>query len=418
MAKSKSSAPGETIVAQTDYEQATNNEATGFSAFGGHLLGSGDTRSAVAVGDDQLATLASLGIQDAEQLVAIAAIPEVRQELEAALEVDSGELKRLIDRANGSLPPERAALVSAPAPKDLGLGVLLPTAEMMAVAEASATAAVETPVALPASINLIAYMPQIRNQGPRGTCVAFTLTALNEYILRRRGISQNLSEQHLYFETKQIDGSPNACGTWQAKAVLVLRDRGQCREAIWPYNPNPPCNNHGALPPQARPNGLSYRLRTLPAITRSVADYKLHMSKQRPVTLSIPVYNSWYQSAETRRSGRITMRIGNEASVGGHAVCLVGYQDTASSPGGGYFIVRNSWDTGWAYQSPYGAGYGTIPYQYITNDAWEAFTAIVPGIAQPEEEDSAQDDITVAQQSTVTIEMNPNIKITISTGVK
>ena len=29
---------------------------------------------------------------------------------------------------------------------------------------------------------------------------------------------------------------------------------------------------------------------------------------------------------------------------------------------------------------PYGAGYGTIPYQYITDDAWEAFTAAVPGV--------------------------------------
>ena len=113
---------------------------------------------------------------------------------------------------------------------------------------------------------------------------------------------------------------------------------------------------------------------------RSVASYKNHMSLQRPVTLSIPVYNSWYLSAETRRSGRITMRVGREVAEGGHAVCLVGYQDSASSPGGGYFIVRNSWGTGWAYASPYGPGYGTIPYQYIANEASEAFTAEVPGI--------------------------------------
>jgi C1A family cysteine protease len=106
-----------------------------------------------------------------------------------------------------------------------------------------------------------------------------------------------------------------------------------------------------------------------------VLAYKEHMSQQQPVTLSIPVYNSWYQSAETRRSGRITLRVGNEPSVGGHAVLLAGYQDAPSSPGGGYFIVRNSWGLTWGSQCPYGAGYGTIPYQYIINDAWEAVTA-------------------------------------------
>ena len=135
------------------------------------------------------------------------------------------------------------------------------------------------------------------------------------------------------------------------------------------------------------------------------------------VTLSIPVYNSWYQSAETRRSGRITMRIGNEQAAGGHAVCLVGYQDTASSPGGGYFIVRNSWDTTWAYQSPYGGGYGTIPYQYIANDGWEAITAAVPGIGETEE-GGTEDDTSAGAQSTMTIEVTPNIRITITTGPK
>lgn len=43
---------------------------------------------------------------------------------------------------------------------------------------------------------------------------------------------------------------------------------------------------------------------------------------------------------------------------------LVGYVDTAASPGGGYFIVLNSWGTaGFGSSCPFGAGYGTIPYQ-------------------------------------------------------
>ena len=84
----------------------------------------------------------------------------------------------------------------------------------------------------------------------------------------------------------------------------------------------------------------------------------------------------------------------------------MGYQDTPSSPGGGYFIVRNDWHTTWAYQSPYGAGYGTIPYQYITNDGWEAFTAPVPGIGTEDQAAEERDDERqVEGRSTVTIQV-------------
>jgi len=370
-----------------EYDEATANEATGFSGFGGHLLA--QAASLAESARDENATLAALGIEDAEQLVAIAAIPEVREELQSALRLENEDFQRLVDQAREALPAARSALVSAPAPREFGLGVLPPTPEMIAaaetsVAEASAAeraveeGALEAP---PQSANLLSYMSDIRSQAGRGTCVSFTLTALNEAVLRRRGHSQDLSEQHLYYEIKLVDGRPDACGTWQVDApsgvagMDALRDRGQCREHIWPYNPNPPCNNHGVRPRQARPDGLNYRLTMSTVPTRNVLAYKEQMSQQQPVTLSIPVYNSWYQSAETRRSGRITLRVGNEPSVGGHAVLLAGYQDAPSSPGGGYFIVRNSWGLAWGSQCPYGAGYGTIPYQYIINDAWESVTA-------------------------------------------
>ncbi|MCY7351115.1 MAG: C1 family peptidase [Cytophagaceae bacterium] len=407
-------------MAKRQREENSTTEAAGFSGFGGHLLAaptdSSEGARAMSSAEDALLTnLAALGIEDAEQLVALISIPGIRRELESVLDSTDGTLEALLDRASSSLPTDRAALVSNPAPRDLGLGALSPTPEMMATAERSAVEVADfEAISLPAAINLIPFMQPIRNQGPRGTCVAYTLTALNEYILRRRGLVRNLSEQHLYYEVKLIDGAAAACGTWQAKAVLPLQSRGQCMESIWPYNPNLPCNNHGPRPANARPNGLNYRLSTLAVPARNVLAYKAQMARQRPVTISIPVYNSWYQSQETRRSGRITMRIGNEQAVGGHAVCLVGYQDTPGSPGGGYFIVRNSWGTAsFGYQSPYGAGYGTIPYQYITNDAYlgESFTAIVPGIANEEE---GGEEVVQASKTTVTIEVKPNITITIS----
>lgn len=67
------------------------------------------------------------------------------------------------------------------------------------------------------------------------------------------------------------------------------------------------------------------------------------------------------------------MPLPNEPESGGHSMALVGYQDDTNAPGGGYFLLRNSWGTDWANQNYYGAGYGVIPYAYIQNHCWEAF---------------------------------------------
>lgn len=404
-------------------ESSSSSEAAGFSGFGGHSLtampkltvGGGEDGGGEALID----TLNEIGVEDAEQLVALLAVPDTREKLQDVLGAQKQRFATVLKEIESTVPPERIAALNQPAEADLSFGALMPTEEMVAAAELATDAAITIdPVTLPSAVNLIPYMSVIRNQGSRGTCVAFALTALNEYILRRRGLIRDLSEQHLYYETKLIDGVPNVCGTWQAKGVIVLRTRGECRESIWPYNPNSACNAHGPLPPGARPDALNYRLNTIAVPARNVLAYKAQMALQRPVTVSIPVYNSWYLSAETRRSGRITMRIGSEAPVGGHALCLVGYQDSPHSPGGGFFIVRNSWGTtNWGYACPYGAGYGTIPYQYITNEAYigESFTAALVGQRGENEEGDNEEEPTDTSESTVTIAVSPNVTITIAT---
>ena len=399
---------------------STSATRTEFSGFGGTPLAGLNTATVPEAMEDAgdggniLNSLAGLGITDAEQLVAIAAIPDTITYLVQALGVEKTTVESLVAQASGTLAPARRALVNVAAPRDLMMGALLPSeAELNALdapLDANVILAADAPLALPASVNLIPFMNPVRNQAARGTCVSFALTALNEYVQRRRGQVVDLSEQFLYFKTKQIDGIPNACGTFQSKAIIALAQFGECPESVFPYNPNGPCNDATALPANAVAAAASFRLQAAAVPTRNVAAYKATFALQQVVTLSIPVYNTWYTSQEVRRSGRITMRVGNEAAIGGHAVCLVGYQDNIDSPGGGYFIVRNSWNGLWAMQSPYGVGYGTIPYQYITDAATEAFTAAIP--AQPFGEDIFNT-THVAENKTVVIEVG-NVRITIS----
>lgn len=356
------------------------------SAFQGHRLQ--HVRGVAAAAPT---ALMDTGITDAEQLIAVAAIPESRRFLSTQMGWSDQELSSAVAEARKVVSAPVLTTIEHPVTQLYGLGARPPTAEMIARAAAlTPVTAVAEPVALPQSVNLISRMSPIRNQASRGTCVAFTITAINEYYRRATGRPRNLSEQHLYYETKLTDGSPGLCGTWQAAAAQALSRRGQCRENIWAYNPNPPCNNHGARPATARQNALNYRLRLQQLPSNSVNGLKAALAARRPGGISIPVYNSWYQSAETERTGRITLRLGNEPNQGGHAVCVVGYQDDPGAPGGGYFIIRNSWHTTWGYQCPYGAGYGTIPYRYITNDCWEIFVLASP-VTGDEDDDDAQE---------------------------
>ena len=156
---------------------------------------------------------------------------------------------------------------------------------------------------------------------------------------------------------------------------------GCCLETIWPYQPDiiPGEEGQGPPPSGAALEALPFRLVEFQQVApTSVSDIKNELRRQRCVAVSIPVFNSWYLSRETRRTGELTNPVPNEMRVGGHAICLVGFVDLPDSPeiDGGRFILRNSWGTDWALDSPYGAGYGTIPYSYIAKFCREAYTIV------------------------------------------
>jgi hypothetical protein len=92
--------------------------------------------------------------------------------------------------------------------------------------------------AAPPSVDLKAILTPVRNQFFRGTCVAFTATALLEaQILRDTHQQVDLSEQYVYYLARQNDPDKQEDGTYFQYAADGLLQRGACLEALWPYNP-------------------------------------------------------------------------------------------------------------------------------------------------------------------------------------
>jgi C1A family cysteine protease len=57
----------------------------------------------------------------------------------------------------------------------------------------------------------------------------------------------------------------------------------------------------------------------------------------------------------------------------GHAVTLVGFEDDDGLPGGGAFLFRNCWGTGWAADHTNHKGHGRLPYDYLERYAQAAY---------------------------------------------
>jgi C1A family cysteine protease len=322
--------------------------------------------------------LRELNITTAEEVVALAAVDGTQELLAQHLGVPVAELAQYVEAVRSQLPASTALAVAEPNPHNFGMGALEPPAEAMLAA--GPYEAVAAAVMLPASVNYIGRMPAIRNQASRGTCVGHACTALNEdYSTLYRGSTPNLSEQCLYSRSKDNDGIPNAEGTWIRVAMDCLERFGEATETCEPYNPNAPTNQPAAHSACCGGGSASWKLAKQQLNQNSVDDIKAALADNKVVAFAIPAYDSWVKSAAVVRTGNITMALPGEQTPNGHAMLFVGYQDDAGTPGGGYFILRNSWGaTTWGYQCTYGAGYGTLPYKYMADVGREAWTYVKP----------------------------------------
>jgi len=243
------------------------------------------------------------------------------------------------------------------------------------------------PKELPPRATLLERMPNVRDQGYRGTCVAHACATVREYLLGDK--KMDLSEQFLYWAARQEWLSSiifqDRPGALLANGMAALQKYGVCAEADWPYNPNPVAGDEeqGIPPAEILEKAKAYRIQqSVPLVSHDVYSLKAHLAGGYPIAFTLPTFNYW-TAIMIDRTGAIRLPMSTEGTrnpivwlESAHALCLVGYQDDASVPGGGYFLVRNSWGTQWATQCPDGQGYGWLPYAYLQKYGLTAFTAV------------------------------------------
>ncbi len=184
------------------------------------------------------------------------------------------------------------------------------------------------------------FVTPVKNQGVYDTCYAYaSVAALESQYMITRGdptFAVDLSEWMLI-----NSGAAGGTGGGQmVPAMNYLVSTGVVTEATYSQS-----GSNGAVCQDAS---------DLNNILGSAATIKADLQMYGPLVATLTVPGDWYGSYAS-------------SGTGTHAVLITGYQDDTSAPGGGYFIVKNSWGTTWSSGSQ-APGYGEISYALVGAD--------------------------------------------------
>jgi C1A family cysteine protease len=219
---------------------------------------------------------------------------------------------------------------------------------------------------LPVSVDLRPNCPAVYDQGQLGSCTANAVGGLAQFLMMKEQHTSFVpSRLAIYYWERVIENSVSQdSGASISDSLAVVSNTGCPHESLWWYN-----INKFAVRPNNKVVADANKHKITSAMqvnNTSLATMQSCLSSGFPITIGFTVYSS-FESSQVARTGIVPMPNSHEQILGGHAVLIVGYDNTRN-----WFIVRNSWGAGWG-----AAGYFYMPYQYFTNsnlasDAWTA----------------------------------------------
>ena len=224
---------------------------------------------------------------------------------------------------------------------------------------------------LPSEVDLSPNMPPIGNQGRQGSCVAWSTGYANksyhEYIERKdkenwKYMINGLPNYKVLFSPafiyNQINGGKDN-GSSISDAMSLIVSRGALTLDQMPYD----VNNFTRQPtPDQFQLASKFKAKEFQKLRyNDPSEIKAQLSAGRPVVAGILIDTSFYEL-----KGKTIYQSSAGQSLGGHAITIVGYNDST-----GAFKFQNSWGIEWGDK-----GFGYIDYKYFSRVCRSAFVMV------------------------------------------
>ncbi|HUJ23796.1 MAG TPA: C1 family peptidase [Bryobacteraceae bacterium] len=211
-------------------------------------------------------------------------------------------------------------------------------------------------VPLPAACDLrkSGLLPPVYDQQDLGSCTANAVAAAVDFE-RRKQSEQFLTPSRLfiYYNERVIEGYPDQdAGAELRDGIKTVAAQGVCPESAWPYDES----QFATMPPDAcYTDAVKFKALQYSRVTQT-SYFPRHCLAilGRPVVFGINAYDA-LESDQVAATGIVPMPGPDDTPIGGHAICLAGYDDSKQ-----LFTFRNSWGDSWG-----DAGYGYLPYAYV-----------------------------------------------------
>lgn len=201
----------------------------------------------------------------------------------------------------------------------------------------------------------------VESQYSLGSCSSNAITNAYELLVKREYPEhfKHLSRLFIYYNTRSEYGDiQKDDGIYLRDGLKSLAKFGVCSEELWPYD---------IEKFDDRPTNECYedaKKRKILTYQKLISIYYIMqvLGNNNPVVFGMEIYDSFMDLNE--RISTVNLPSRKEKSLGGHAMCMVGYDLEKR-----LFLAKNSFGTSWGDR-----GYCWIPFDYIRQEGYDIWT--------------------------------------------
>lgn len=219
-------------------------------------------------------------------------------------------------------------------------------------------------------VDLRQYCTAIEDQGNLGSCTGQAIVGAIELLNKRVGKTNDLSRLFVYYYERLIEGTVNYdSGAYIRDGIKACYTYGAPLESLWPYV----IKRFATKPSNTAIKDAARRRITLYERAVNFNSCIDAINNGYPVIVGFLVYSSFMSSIVQSTGMMPYPNLKREILLGGHAVLLVGYDNSTQR-----FIARNSWGPNWGDK-----GYFYMPYQVIQNNAISSDFWVIKTVNSP-----------------------------------